>query len=137
MSKERITHQRAVILDVLERASAALSAETVWQKARESCPNLALTTVYRNLERLSVEHAIRALPVPEGATRYVAAGEHRHFLICMGCDRTVDLKDCPLSEMEEKLEKDTGFTIAQHSLELYGYCAECKAHRKDKEHAVP
>lgn len=133
VKKIRQTKQRELILSILRCHTAALSAETIWEEARSNLPSLALTTVYRNLERLLEQKQITAVMIPEGATRYVPAGQHLHHLVCMDCDKTIDLPDCPLKAVEAQLEKDTGFTIAQHSLEIYGYCAQCKKNHPDHE----
>ncbi len=133
--KSRQTKQREIILTVLQQAQAALSADQIWEAARLHLPSLALTTVYRNLDRLLEQRLISAVLLPDGgATRYMPAGGHRHHLVCMGCDRTIDLPDCPLEAVEEELERKTGFSIARHSLEIYGYCAQCKKRHKEQEH---
>ena len=138
MAKTRLTRQREVILSVLKGSGCALNAEQICEKARETLPTLALTTVYRNLDRLLQAHLVTAAVLPEGgAARYLPAGEHRHHLVCMGCDRTIDLPDCPLEAVEAELEEKTGFTIARHELELYGYCPQCLRGKKRQEGEDP
>lgn len=132
--KSRQTKQRETILAVLQEAGAALSADQIWEAARLHLPSLALTTVYRNLDRLLEQRLISAVLLPDGgATRYMPAGGHRHHLVCMGCDRTIDLPQCPLEAVEAELEKKTGFSIARHSLEIYGYCAQCRKRHKERD----
>lgn len=133
-SKPRQTKQREIILALLRAAGQALSAEQLWEKAREELPSLALTTVYRNLDRLLEQRLITTVMLPDGAAaRYLPAGVHRHHLVCMGCEKTVDLPHCPLESVEAELEEKTGFTIARHSLEIYGYCAQCRRQQETEK----
>ena len=126
-TKSRQTKQREIILAILKAAGQALSAEQIWEQAKAELPTVALTTVYRNLDRLLEQRLISAVMLPDGAAaRYLPAGIHRHHLVCLGCDKTVDLPHCPLESVEAELEEKTGFSIARHSLEIYGYCGQCR-----------
>lgn len=126
-SKPRNTRQREVILEILRESGSALSAEELWKLSKAQLPNLALTTVYRNLDRLLEAHLIQPVFLLEGgAARYIPSAGHKHHMVCVKCDRTVDLPDCPLEAVETELEKETGFIISGHSLEIYGYCDQCR-----------
>ncbi len=123
----RRTPQRECIMEVLRQGQAALSAEEIWQAARKQFPNLALTTVYRNLENLTAQGLARRSMFSDGVTRFdLAPRSHGHSLICLGCNRSIPLPDCPLHALEQELMRDTGFTIQDHRLEIYGYCPECR-----------
>ena len=60
-----------------------------------------------------------------------AKGHHGHYLICTGCQEKIRLEDCPLHELEHKLTDETGFTITDHDLTLYGLCPACKGKTKN------
>ena len=55
----RLTRQRRAVVDAIADADASLSALQVFDIARERCPELGLTTVYRTLEVLSEIGAVR------------------------------------------------------------------------------
>ena len=40
------------------------------------------------------------------------------------------LENCPIHEVEEKIEKETGFIIKGHSFEFTGICPDCQKKHK-------
>ncbi len=124
------TRQRAAILRVLDESTEPLSAEEVFTRLRETEPAMALSTVYRNLERFCSENLLARDDFGDGVVRYSPARRHGHYLICTGCDARVRIDDCPLSSLEEGLARETGFSIESHSLTIYGKCPRCAG--KDK-----
>lgn len=127
----RHTPQRQCILDILRLQHEALSAEEILHEARKSFPRMALTTVYRNLESLSTSGAVHGDMFSDGVMRYhIAQPSHAHALVCLGCSKSIPLPECPLHALEQELMRDTGFTIEDHRLEIYGYCAECRRREK-------
>lgn len=124
------TRQRAAILRVLEAGAEPMSAEEVYSRLRGEEPALALSTVYRNLERFSAENLLRRDTFGDGVVRYSLARRHGHYLICTGCDARVRIDACPLSALEEGLARDTGFSIESHSLTIYGKCPKCMEREK-------
>ena len=57
----RLTRQRRAVLDAVADASSSVSPVQVFDAARQHCPELGLTTVYRTLELLSEVGALRRL----------------------------------------------------------------------------
>ena len=121
------TRQRAAILRVLDESAEPLSAEEVYSRLRAEEPSMALSTVYRTLERFSAENLLHRDTFGDGVVRYSPARHHGHYLICTGCDARVRIDGCPLSALEEGLARDTGFAIESHSLTIYGKCPRCAA----------
>ena len=50
-----MTKQKKLVLTIIERSHGHLSAEEIFFRAREEMPNIALGTVYRNLNALTEE----------------------------------------------------------------------------------
>ena len=124
---QRQTRQKAIILETIRSAAEPLTADQILTCARQAQPALALTTVYRNLEQLTVQRVITRLIYPDGITRYRQAEvQHNHQLICLGCNSKVDISQCPLESLSRQIESETGFEIVSHQLDLYGYCEKCK-----------
>jgi Fur family transcriptional regulator, ferric uptake regulator len=124
---KRQTRQKALILETIRQAAGPLTADQILTCARQSRVDLALTTVYRNLEQLSNQRTITRLIYPDGVTRYrLAESGHHHELTCLGCSRKIDIDQCPLECLTRQIESETGFAIVSHQLELYGYCEDCR-----------
>jgi len=49
-----------------------------------------------------------------------------HYVVCVKCHKKIILQDCPYHEVNEQLEKETGFVISDHNTEIYGVCPDCQ-----------
>lgn len=121
------TKQRTIILEILQKAKKPLSANDIFNRATKIQSNIALTTIYRNLEKLYENDLIIRYRIDEKEYCYELKREnHTHYLICKNCRKKVDLPECPLKELEKNISNSTGFKITSHNLELEGYCDKCK-----------
>jgi len=123
----RMTTQRRLILDVLERSEAHLDAEALHDRARQHNPDVSLATVYRTLavfkemglveeHRLGEEH---------GHFELVQDRPHYHFT-CLSCGRVIEF-DAPLvAQIEQELSEREGVRVTDAHLHLSGYCARCQ-----------
>ncbi len=126
MAALKNTKQRCAIMRILNQGSEPVSAEEIFVGLREEFPNLALSTIYRNLERFAADAIVEKEIFNDGVVRYSIAGEnHGHYLICTKCSAKVKIPDCPLSRLEQGLAKDTGYKIEGHTLTIFGKCPEC------------
>ena len=124
------TQRTAAILAEVSSSQGPVSAEEIFERLQERFPTLALSTVYRNLERFAADGLVEKETSPDGVFRYAGKDDHGHYLVCTQCHSRVRLHECPLSAMEEKLEEETGFSIDRHQLTLYGKCPACKEREK-------
>lgn len=121
------TKQRLLILDILNKSKSPLSANEIQKKAIKKIPNIALTTIYRNLEILYENDLIDRQRIDETQYCYELKKEkHSHYLICKNCKEKIILSECPMKELEDSISQETGFHITSHHLELEGYCKKCK-----------
>ena len=121
------TKQRTIILEILQKARKPLSANDIFDRAIKMQPQMALTTIYRNLDMLYENDIISRTRINEKEYCYELKKEkHTHYLVCKNCKKKVDLPDCPLKELEKNISSSTGFKITSHNLELEGYCDKCK-----------
>ena len=58
---------------------------------------------------------------------------HKHYLICLGCNKICAINRCPLGDYEESLAKEMHYSISGHQLDIYGYCPDCcEKHTNEK-----
>ncbi len=120
------TKQRGAIMRILKQNSDPVGAEDIFAALKDEYPRLALSTVYRNLERFTADGLIKKDLWSDGIVRYSIAQEHHgHYLICTGCSAKIKIEDCPLSSIERGLAQDTGYEIEGHTLTIYGKCPKC------------
>ena len=115
-------------LELRSRLSNDLTPAALDQKVQPGHPNIGLATVYRTLETLAKLELICELHAGGNCRSYtIAAPGHHHHLICAQCGEVVDFSGYHLTELEERLCRETGFEIEGHLLEFIGRCQNCKA----------
>ena len=130
----RTTRQKLLIAQILREAGCPLTAGEIYVRAAGIQPQLAKSTVYRNLEALRERGEVSHGLLENGESLYEAVRphEHKHYMICKGCNAMVDLPACPLHALEEEIAGAAGFTVTDHVIQLYGYCRECRKDGKDE-----
>jgi Fe2+ or Zn2+ uptake regulation protein len=122
----RLTAPRRAIVELLSASSQALSPIEVYDLGRQVFPGLGLVTVYRTLEKLEQLGLVQRVHMPDGCHRYLREAEgHQHILLCMGCGQVALFGGDDLLTLTEQVEKDTGYTVSGHWLQLLGTCPQC------------
>ena len=128
MKKTRNTRQRSVILEILRGSLEHPTAETVYREARRALPNISLGTVYRNLNFLRDQGAVREIrPNEGGSSRFDAADTpHAHFH-CVLCNALLDIPLPPALESLRFEEEGKISAVSLVDLHVIGSCSGCEA----------
>lgn len=127
MKKTRNTRQRGVILDILQESCSHPTAETVYREARRVLPNISLGTVYRNLNFLRDQGAVREIrPSDGGSSRFEGAHTpHAHFH-CVHCNALLDIP-LPGTLGNLRFEEEEGISaVSLIDLHVIGSCSGCE-----------
>lgn len=125
-SNLKITKNRLQILELLQHSSAPMTAEEIYITLREKS-NLNVSTAYRILSVFEDKKIVIKYQGCDSKAYYQMFNEtHKHYIICSECNKRVDITNCPLCELESKLEKETGYQITGHRLEFVGKCPQCQ-----------
>ena len=120
---QRRTLPRRKLLDVLLSKTGHFSAEEV----SKQMPEVGRATVYRTLAQLvNAGLVCRVLLEGSGLHYQVAPQRHHHHLVCIRCDKVIDVESCEVSEFTETIALRHGFAPLTHRLEVYGLCADCQ-----------
>jgi len=127
MKKTRNTRQRGVILDILRESCEHPTAEMIYREARQALPNISLGTVYRNLNFLRDQGAVREIrPSEGGSSRFDRADiPHAHFH-CVHCSALLDIALPPALE-SLTLEEEKISAVSLVDLHVIGSCSGCEA----------
>ena len=135
----KVTHQRLQVLSVLEENGGRhMTAEDIYELVSVDNPEIGLATVYRTLQLLLDMQLVDRIDFGDGCVRYeighLLNGDTRHnhhHLICKSCNKVVPFDDDLLDDLEEHIEKATGFHVLDHELKFYGLCSKCQ--KKENE----
>ena len=86
-----------------------------------------LSTIYRNLNILEEKSVLLKTTNLDGLNYYqLNTSDHKHFITCNNCHKKFVIENCPVHDLEERIEKETGFVINGHNFEFTGLCPECQ-----------
>lgn len=122
------TKSRSAILDILEQSESPISAEQVFLELKERVIPTNLSTVYRTLDTFADKKLVKKLTLSGDSRNLYEYNRmiHRHYLICLGCNKIVSIDSCPLADYEKHLAEETNYKITGHKLDIYGYCPDCR-----------
>lgn len=123
----KTTRVRTAVVEAFVRHAAPMTAQELsgLLAAKGIRPNK--TTLYRELAFLAGKDVIREIAFGDRTSRFEIAGDHHHHVVCVRCDRVVDVAlDNDLDAEERAIARKTKFTILRHSLEFFGLCASCR-----------
>ncbi len=124
----KVTPQRRVVIEALQQGGKFTTAQQVLEAVRQKFPEMSLDTVYRNLSllvELGLVHEVRTKG-RDGNVFEIAVTGHHHHTVCLQCGKAACLDFCPIHEQDLARAEEGGFKITAHSLEFYGYCADCR-----------
>jgi Fur family transcriptional regulator, ferric uptake regulator len=124
---QRVTRQRAEILELLKDSTQFLSAQQIHQLLTEQDHPIALATVYRALQALTGTGGLDVRLSPDGEHLYrrCARSDAHHHLLCRSCGTAVDVPGLPLEQWVDHLARAHGFTQVRTTVELDGVCSSC------------
>lgn len=124
MNGKRYSRQRELIYEALRQTEQHPTAEMIYQWLKPANPSLSLGTVYRNLNLLADEGAIRRMAFP--VERYDAKTmAHPHFC-CDQCGAVYDLHLPYDAELDRQALLASGHDVTGHEVVFHGICTKCK-----------
>lgn len=124
MNGKRYSRQRELIYEALRQTEQHPTAEMIYQWLKPANPSLSLGTVYRNLNLLADEGAIRWMAFP--VERYDAKTmPHPHFC-CDQCGAVYDLHLPYDAELDRQALLASGHDVTGHEVVFHGICTKCK-----------
>ena len=129
----RLTRQRQLLLDLIDKSGQHLYAERLFQMAKEKDAKLNRVTVYRTLKMLKNGGLVDELDLMHygGDQHYYETRlkqEHAH-VICLRCGRVEEFFGEPLNKLRRQIESHFGFQILLARTEVGGYCSHCQVLR--------
>ncbi|MGK7919059.1 MAG: Fur family transcriptional regulator [Trichodesmium sp.] len=123
--KCNLTRSQERILKLLKTQKRSLSAQDIYAELRRCKRPLGLATVYRSLETLKQEGLVIVRTLANGESVYSCIKEYQHHLTCVKCGTSIVINECPVHDLEEKLQQSHKFQILYHTLEFFGLCDSC------------
>lgn len=124
----KVTAPRIAILAVLEGSGKRhMTAEDVYKELLAKGEEIGLATVYRVLTQFEGAGLVCRRHFETGQSVFeLNTGTHHDHLVCMRCGKVVEFCDPLIEERQVRIAEERRFRIEDHSLVIYGVCAECE-----------
>ena len=123
----RATDKCRAIIEIILRSQKALDPLSIFDAARQQFPGIGLVTVYRTLQKLQEIGLVQHVHQADGCHRVLPAFQgHQHLLICQHCGLIFYFSGDNLQGLTEQIMQETGFSVKEHWLQLFGICPNCR-----------
>ncbi|MBX3151873.1 transcriptional repressor [Candidatus Obscuribacterales bacterium] len=127
METARKTRAQRAVLTALKELQNATPMELFDRiNALGNSRHIGLTSVYRALNSLVESGELRRERLNDTTARYGfndSAKTHSHHLVCVKCNETKPLDQCPFDEKAITLQEK--FTPLYHNFQIFGICFKC------------
>lgn len=124
--KYRMTNQRQVILEEIQKVNTHPTADEVYEMVRKRLPRISLGTVYRNLEILSTCGLIQKIGPVSSQMRFDGITKNHYHLRCIYCGKVEDAPIETVDELENAIREKSDYSIIGYKLEFIGICPKCR-----------
>lgn len=123
----KVTLPRLKILELLESSRLRhMSAEDVYKSLLEQGEDVGLATVYRVLTQFEAAGIVERHHFEGGHSVFeLKDTSHHDHIVCTSCGKVVEFKDEVIEDRQRQMAEKLGFSLTDHSLYLYGMCADC------------
>lgn len=126
-SGKRLTLQRRLVLDAVQRARHHVTADEIAKRVRAKYPQIDPSTVYRNLEALEELGLVTHTHLDDRVTRWHRADSHAHgHLVCRVCGRETEVRPDVLEAMAGRLRDEYRFEADLAHSAVVGICRQCR-----------
>ncbi|HEY8731597.1 MAG TPA: transcriptional repressor [Candidatus Limnocylindria bacterium] len=126
-SGKRLTLQRQLVLDAVQRAHHHVTADEIARRVRAKYPAIGPSTVYRNLEALEELGYVIHTHLDDRVTRWHRADSHPHgHLVCRSCGSETEVHAAALDAMARRLRADYRFEPDLAHSAIVGICRRCR-----------
>lgn len=124
----KVTAARVKILQLLENTRERhVSAEDIYRILLDAGEDIGLATVYRVLTQFEEAKLVIRHHFAEGHSVFeMDSGTHHDHLVCVKCGRVEEFVDRIIEERQQAVALQAGFSITDHSLNIYGICGKCQ-----------
>ncbi len=136
--RSRSTQRGDAVRESLRGRGGFGSAQDVYAELRSAGSPIGLATVYRHLQALVDEGTVDTIRSADGEAmyRYCADADvaHHHHLVCRNCGKAVEVQGKAVENWARAVAAEHGYTDVDHTVELFGLCADCRAAQQRQRH---
>jgi Fur family ferric uptake transcriptional regulator len=135
----RNTPEREEIIREIFSSGDHFDVDELYLRLRSRGKRVSKASIYRNIPLIMDCSLIREAWHEDGHMHYEPVYGQRHHchLRCIDCGKVVEFYDEKLKTIEEHLSEKYDFSILDHRLEVFGYCAYCQGNESKEKPPSP
>jgi len=126
LAGQRLTAQRLLLLELVEKTEGQLDIYEIYRRAKERNRRISLSTVYRALRLFTDLGIVDDLQRDEHHYHTPKLSHEHYHLVCLACGQVVEFE----SQMVDALKGSVGsrhkFDVTRAEVNLSGYCERCR-----------
>ena len=130
MTIRRNTIQKDLVRNAVYEIKRHVTANEVYEFIKESYPTIGKGTVYRNLEILVEEGALRKVEVSEGPNRFDFTLKNHYHVRCVKCGEVSDVDMDEIPDLMRKIHDTHGIEFLDYDISFKGICPKCRKEAK-------
>ena len=131
MTSRRNTIQKDLVRNTVYEMRRHVTANEVYEFIKEAYPTIGKGTVYRNLDILVEEGALRKVEVPDGPNRFDFILKNHYHVRCVNCGEISDVDMDEILGLLEKIHDTHGTDFLGYDILFKGICPKCQKKIKD------
>ena len=124
MTSRRNTIQKDLVRNAVYEMKRHVTANEVYEFIKESYPTIGKGTVYRKLDILVEEGALRKVEVSEGPNHY--------HVRCVKCGEVSDVDMDEIPDLMKKIHDTHGIEFLDYDISFKGICQKCRGEAKEE-----
>ena len=124
----KLTKERIAVLKEVFSSHTHFEPENLYLRIKASGSKASRASVYRTLSLLVESGLVEKVTRTEKSNVYEHTFGHSHHdhMICDGCGSIIEFYSEKLENLQKEICVGNGFDGRSHTLEIHGYCTECK-----------
>ena len=132
MINRRNTIQKDLVRNAVYEMKRHVTANEVYEFIKESYPTIGKGTVYRNLDILVEEGALRKVEVSEGPNRFDFTLKNHYHVRCVKCGEVSDVDMDEIPDLMKKIHDTHGIEFLDYDISFKGICSKCRGEAKEE-----
>jgi Fur family peroxide stress response transcriptional regulator len=130
----RATPQRIAICEMLTKSHDHPTANDIYLELKEKYPSLSLATIYNTLDVLVGIGLVNALgSIGDDKVHFDADVSPHINLACVKCHKIVDTTSNFINQVNDEINKKSGYELFGSRILYYGHCPECQLELNQKQ----
>ena len=134
MTNRRNTIQKELVRNAVYEMKRHVTANEVYEFIKEAYPTIGKGTVYRNLDILTEEGALRKIEVPDGPNRFDFTLNKHYHVRCVKCGNVSDVDMDEIPDLIERIHNTHGMKFLDYDILFKGICLKCREKEKEEQH---